>query len=1153
MSASNNFITRPVLSTVCSLLIVIVGLIAIPILPIENLPDIAPPTVKVQSTYVGADAVAVEQGVTSVLEQQINGVEKMDYITSTSSSDGVSSISVSFDSGTDGNINQVNVQNRVSLAEPQLPEEVRKSGVTVNKASNSILLVYNFVNENPDQAQYSVETISGYLDKNLTDNVKRVKGVGDVTYFGNRKIAFRLWLDPDKLVANNLSATDVVNQLRSQNRLVPAGKIGGSPAPAGQEFTFTVQLQGRLTTTQEFENIVLRSTGDGGLVRLKDVGRVELGGETYGIDAMDINGTPSVGIAIYQLSGSNAIEVSNGVKEVLGEFEKTLPVGLGVQKIYDTTDFISQSIKGVTNSLRDAVILVVLILFLFLQNWKATLVPAIAIPVALIGTFALVLAFGFSLNQLTLFGLVLATGLVVDDAITVVEDTSAKKAEGLTSVQAAIETMDELFGAVIATSLVKMAVFLPVLFFPGATGTIYKQFAATILFSIGISTFNALTFSPMLSALLLSRETKELTRHQYAIAGVTLGFIYGLFSAGNGAVAALIPLAVGALVGFIASKITGLPLRLPVAVGGAAVGLISSGVIVSNPIPVVLFTVIGFVVGGLIPVIFTNFNRFYSGFEKRYATVLDMVLKARPIVMAALGVGILLTGFAFTRIPGGFVPIEDQGYAIGFVQAPDGVSNEKTLEINRQVAEVMRSEEDISSAALFSGASLDGNAPNKGLFFIGMKHWDERPGKDHSVSAIVKRLNQKMYGAIDAGRVFVVEPPSIPGYGTGGGFEFQLLDQSSGVYSLNEFFGTAQQIMQAGNSNPILNRVYSLFSPQAPQYKIDVDRDQMASVGVDFGTAMSAFSVNFGGAYVNDTFQEGKVRRVYVQANDVSRATPQKLSSVYVGNNKGEQVPLSEFFTVKQTVGPSVIPHFNLYRSIKVEGTPNAGNSSGQAIGAMKQIFTQGNFQGLGFDWTGISREEVKAGSLAVVIFALGILAVFLVLSAQYESYSDPIIILLTVPTALLGALVFLGAAGQVLNIYAQVGLVMLIGLAGGNAILIVDLANQKMGEGESALEAAKFSAKSRLRPILMTAISSLTGFLPLMLASGAGAQSQSSLGLVVFGGLLVATFLSTLVVPVFYVVMKSLLGQADAKPPEGGDGDGGQNAQSVQATPQLS
>ena len=530
--------------------------------------------------------------------------------------------------------------------------------------------------------------------------------------------------------------------------------------------------------------------------------------------------------------------------------------------------------------------------------------------------------------------------------------------------------------------------------------------------------------------------------------------------------------------------------------------------------------------------IFTNFNRLYGGFETRYAAILDAVMKARPLVMGALALGILLTGFAFTRIPGGFVPIEDQGYAIGFVQAPDGVSNDKTLAINRQVAEVLRSEEDIAAAALFSGAGFDGNAPNKGLFFIGMKHWDERPGADHSVGAIVKRLNRTMATTIDGGRIFVVEPPSIPGYGTGGGFEFQLLDKSNGVYSLEEFFGSAQQIIQAGNSNPVLNGVRTTFSPQAPQYKIDVDREQMASLNVDFGSAMSVFSVNFGGAYVNDTFQEGKVRRVYVQADDVSRATPQRLSSIYVTNLQGEQIPLSAFFTVSRTVGPSVIPHFNLYRAIKVEGTPNEGNSSGQAIGAMRQIFQQGSFQGLGFDWTGISREEVKAGSLAVVIFALGILAVFLVLSAQYESYTDPIIILLTVPTALLGALVFLGGAGQVLNIYAQVGLVMLIGLAGGNAILIVDLANQKMGEGASAVEAATFSAKSRLRPILMTAISSLTGFLPLMLASGAGAQSQSSLGLVVFGGLLVATFLSTLVVPVFYVVMKSLLGDADAKQP---------------------
>ena len=1147
MSASNNFITRPVLSTVCSLLIVIVGLIAIPILPIENLPDIAPPTVKVQATYVGADAVSVEQGVTSVLEQQINGVEEMDYITSNSSADGVSSISVSFNSGTDANINQVNVQNRVSLAEPQLPEEVRKSGVTVNKSSTSALLVYNFINKDPSQIEYSVETISGYLDKNLTDNIKRVQGVGDVVYFGNRKIAFRLWLDPEKLAANGITSNDVVSQLRSQNRLVPAGKIGGAPAPKGQEFTFTVQLQGRLTTEKEFEDIILKTTDDGGLVRLRDVGRVSLGGEVYGIDAIDLRGNPAVGVAIYQLTGSNAIVVSDGVKEVISDFEKTLPVGLEVENIFDVTDFINQSIKGVTNSLRDAVILVVLILFLFLQNWKATLVPAIAIPVALIGTFGLVLAFGFSLNQLTLFGLVLATGLVVDDAITVVEDTSAKKAEGLTAVQAAMETMDELFSAVIATSLVKMAVFIPVLFFPGATGTIYKQFAATILFSIGISTFNALTFSPMLSALLLSRETKELNRNQYAVAGVFLGFIYGLLSAGEGAAGALVPTIVGAIVGFLASKVSGLPLRLPFAVGGAVVGVITAGI--TNVIPVVLFTAIGLLVGFFVPIIFTSFNSFYGGFEKRYSSILDLALKARPVVMAILAVGILLTGFAFTRVPGGFVPIEDQGFSVGFVQAPEGVSNEKTIEINKKVAEVLRSEPDVASAALFSGASLDGNAPNKGLFFFGTKHWDERPGMDnwivanfkklfrqepvtvdHSLSAIVQRLNQKFATQIDGGRVIVVEPPSIPGYGTGAGFEFQLLDRSSGAYSLNEFFGSAGQIIQSANANELLTRVYTLFAPESPQYEIKVDRETMASLGVDYGSAMSAFSVNFGGAYVNDTFQEGKVRRVYVQSDDINRSKPQQLTSTYVSNNKGEQIPLSEFFTIKPINGPSVIPHFNLFRSIKVEGSPAPGRSSGQAISAMKQTFNDGSFQGLGFDWTGISREEVKAGSLAVVIFALGILAVYLVLSAQYESYSDPLIILMTVPTAMLGALVFLALRGEVLNVYAQVGLVMLIGLAAGNGILIVDMANQRMQAGANALEAARFAAGSRLRPILMTAISSLFGFIPLVFASGAGARSQTSLGAVVFGGLLIATVLSLFVVPVFYVVMKTLLGQAEGQ-----------------------
>ena len=1123
MSASNTFITRPVLTTVCSILIVIVGLIAIPILPIENLPDIAPPTVKVRANYTGADAVSVEEGVTSVLEQQINGVENMDFIKSNSSSDGVSAIDVAFASGTDGDINQVNVQNRVALAEPQLPEEVRKAGVTVNKASNSILLVYNFGSENPDKIFYSAETISGLLDLKLTDAIKRVQGVGDLTYFGNRKLAFRLWLDPDKLTTFGLTSSEVVSQLSSQNRLVPAGQVGGEPSPKGQEFTFTVQLQGRLRSVEEFEAMIVRTVEDGGLVRLRDVGTVQLGGESYAVSATDLQGVPSVGLAVYQLSGSNALEVSDGVKQVLADFETSMPVGMKMEKIYDNTDFISASIQGVVNSLRDAVILVVLILFLFLQNWKATLVPGIAIPVALIGTFGLVFAFGFSLNQLTLFGLVLATGLVVDDAITVIEDTSSKKAEGLTALEAAKATMDELFSAVIATSLVKFAVFLPVLFFPGATGTIYKQFAATVIFSIAISTFNALTFSPMLSALLLARESKDPGRSAYAVAGTVIGFVYGLLAVGDGAAMVLVPTGVGALVGLVLGRLFDRPCVLPFTLGGAISGLVLVGV--SRWWPVLFFPALGLSLGWFTPVIFANFNRGYAVMEGRYAAALSWALDRRRLVMSLLAAGILCTAVAFQLIPGGFVPIEDQGYAIGVVQAPEGVSTQVTEAINDEVAAVLRTEQDITAASVFSGASLDGNSPNKGLFFFGTRNWSDRREREQNVAAIVERLNRKLAAAIDGARVFVVEPPAIPGYGTGGGFEFQLLDQSGGAYKLAQFFESAGQLVRAGNADPDLNRVYTLFAPESPQIAIDVDRDRMAALGVDFGAAMQSFSVNFGGVYVNDTFQEGKVRRVYVQAGAESRATPDKLTALYVKDQKGDQIPLAEFFTVNETVGPTVVPHFNLYRSIKIEGTPAPGKSSGQAINAMKSIFARLNPQGLNFDWTGISREEVKAGALAVVIFALGVLAVYLVLSAQYESYTDPLIILMTVPAAMLGALIFLALRGEVLNVYAQVGLVMLIGLAAGNGILIVDLANQRMQAGAAALEAARFAAGSRLRPILMTAISSLFGFLPLVFASGAGARSQTSLGAVVFGGLLVATVLSLFVVPVFYVVVKTLLG----------------------------
>ncbi len=1126
----------------CSLIIVIAGLISIPLLPVENLPDIAPSTVNVSALYGGADAVTVEQGVTNVLEQQINGVENMDYITSSSSADGRSEITVSFASGTNGDINQVNVQNRVSLANPSLPDEVRQSGVVVNKASNNILLVYNFVSEDPEKFTYSAETISGLLDQNLTDAIRRIPGVGDLTYFGERKLAFRLWLDPDKLTAFGLTSNDVVEALSSQNRLVPAGQVGGEPALKGQEFTFTVQLKGRLVSEEEFNDLIIRTTPDGGILRLRDVGRASLGGENYALTATDIRGVPSVGMAVYQLSGTNALRTSAGIKKVLDDFQSVMPVGLKMEKIYDSTDFINASIKGVLGSLRDAVMLVVLILFLFLQDWKATLVPGIAIPVALVGTFALVNAFGFSLNQLTLFGLILATGLVVDDAITVIEDTSTKKAQGgVSAVQAAMGTMDELFSAVIATSVVLFAVFLPVLFFPGATGTIYKQFAATIIFSVAISTFNALTFSPMLSALLLANPGEPPSRRTYAIAGGAIGFIYGLMAGWTGVLGTLMAVGIGLLVGYLAKLITGLPLRLPCVVGGAVSGLLLAGV--ERPIPVLLFTALGIAAGWFTPSIFRRFNALYGRLEGGYHGLLEWVLRRRGLVMTVLAGGILLTGVAFRAIPGGFVPIEDQGYALGIVQAPDGGSIQVTQRINDQVGAILRDEQDITAASLFSGASFDGNAPNKGLFFFGTRHWDDRASRDQAVGAITQRLNRRFAAEIQDARVVVIEPPAIPGYGQSGGFEFQLLDRSGGRYDLPEFSEASGQLIRAANGDPTFSRtppVRTQFSPSAPQLAIDVDRDRLASLGVDFGSAMRSFSVNFGGLYVNDTFQDGKVRRVFVQADDASRATPERLKTLYVTNNKGEQIQLSEFFRVRPIEGPNVIPHFNLYRSIKIEGEPAAGNSSGQAINAMRRIFDSQSLQGLGFDWTGISREEVKAGSLAVVIFALGILVVYMVLAAQYESYADPLIILMTVPTAMLGALIFLAVRGEVLNIYAQVGLVMLIGLAAKNGILIVDLANQRMAAGATAIEAARDAARSRLRPIIMTAISSLFGFLPLVLASGAGARSQASLGTVVFGGLLVATVLSLLVVPVFYVVVKALVGGNPEVPLSGSESTGG-------------
>jgi HAE1 family hydrophobic/amphiphilic exporter-1 len=1021
--------------------------------------------VQVSAQYVGADAQSVEQGVTSVLEQQINGVENMEFISSTSTADGASRITVSFASGSDGDINQVNVQNRVARAQARLPEAVRQTGVTVNKASTSILLVYTFTSEDPNNP-YSLETISSLLDQNLTDAIRRVPGVGDLSYFGNRELAYRLWLDPAKLTANNLTASDVTAALRSQNRLVPAGQIGAAPSPDNQAYTLTVQLQGRVRSVAEFENLILRSSADGGLVRLKDVGRVTLGGESYAVDR---------GLDPRRDQGPAGSRGAGGADPV------SVPAGLeGHPGAGDCHPGVAGGHLPVREDLR------------------------------------------LRAHQLTLFGLVLATGLVVDDAITVIEDTVNKHRQGLGALQAAKATMDELFGAVVATFLVLLAVFVPVLFFPGATGTIYRQFAATIIFSMAISTFNALTFSPMLAALLLAREDAPPSRRTYAIAGACIGFVYGIFESETGVLAALAALISGALLGFVLTTITGRPLRLACTAGGAGVALLFAGL--HSPLLTLLFAVAGGGGGWGAPWIFAHFNRIYAAAERRYHGLLEWGFSHRKLVLAGLGGGILFTAIAFTSIPTGFVPTEDQGFAIGIVQTPEGSSLQVTAAIQKRVAAILREEPEIQTSALFSGASFDGNAPNRGLFFFGTSNWSERRSPDQSVAAIVARLNRKL-SQIQEARVIVIEPPAIRGYGNSGGFEFQLLDQSGGAVTPGQFFEAAGAMIGQANGSGDFSRVFTQFSPESPQLRLEVNRDRMAALQVDYEKAMDAVSLNIGGSYINDTFTGGKVRRVYVQADERFRATPEALQKLTVENAAGKPIALAEFMRVEPVTGPSVIPRFNLYRSIKIEGVAAPGRSSGDAIQVMQGLFQRLNVNGLGYDWTGISREEIKAGALAVVIFALGILVVYLVLAGQYESYTDPLVILMTVPTAMLGALLFLSLRGEVLNIYAQVGLVMLIGLAAKNGILIVDLANQRLEEGATVLEAARSAAQVRLRPILMTAIASLAGFLPLVLASGAGARSQASLGTVVFGGLTVATVLSLLVVPVFYVAMKQLSG----------------------------
>ena len=1025
----NFFIRRPVFATVCSLLIVLAGAVSIPSLPIAQFPNLAPPTVNVGSFYIGANSQSVETSVTTVLERAINGAEGMRYINSSSTNDGSSGISAVFDLNRNLDIAAVDVNNRVSTVLGRLPGSVQQTGVTVTKNSGSFVMAIGVYAEGE---KYDPLFISNYLDIYVRDALKRVKGVGDVIIFGERKFAMRLWLDPTKLAQRGLTADDVVNALRAQNVQVAAGQVGQPPTSSTQQYQISVRAVGRLTTPEQFEAIVIKRTKDGSLIQLRDVGYAELGAESYA-SQLRFNGYPAMGIGVQQLTNANALDVAAGVKAELARLAKTFPPGLKYQIAFDTTTAVQQSIEEVLKTLGEAILIVILVIFIFLQTTRSTLIPAITIPVSLVGTFIFVNVFGFSINTLTLFGITLATGLVVDDAIVVIENVERHIQEGEhDSTKATQVAMGEVTSAVIATSLVLIAVFVPVGLFPGTTGRMYQQFALTIAFSIALSAFNALTLSPALAALLLKK--------QHA---------------------------------------------LPNAV-------------------------------------FRAFNKALGAITAWYIATLPKLERARYVVLVLFIAILGATYWVYQNVPTSFVPDEDQGYFIVVIQGPEGASLQYTAKVADRASQILASNKNIVGIFAVPGFSFGGAAPNRGLIFINLKDINQREGAGNSVQAIINSLRGPL-GSIREAYVIPFLPPSIQGLSQFGGFQFEL--QQTGAGSLEDLETVMRNFMgEAAKQQAIQPQsLFATYSARTPQFKIDIDREKAEALGVSFSDIANALQVFMGSIYVNDFDFQNRAYRVYVQAQQQFRESPRDLRQFYVRSSTGQMIPLDSVVKVNEITTASVISHYNLFRSAEIDGSAAPGFSSGQALDAMEAA-AKTLPSGYSYSWTGLSLEERQSGSTTIILFGLGLLVVYLTLSAQYESFVLPFIILLSVPLAVLGALGAQWMRGLQNDVYCQVGLVMLIGLASKNAILIVEFAEQLQQKGLPLFEAAVEAARLRLRPILMTSVAFILGVLPLVFASGAGAAGRHSVGTTVFGGMIVSTALNLFIIPILYVLVRGLL-----------------------------
>jgi hydrophobic/amphiphilic exporter-1 (mainly G- bacteria), HAE1 family len=1028
------FIHRPIFATVCALMIILAGAISIPSLPVAQFPSLAPPQVQVQSLYIGASAQVVESAVTTPLEQQINGAEGLKYMSSTSGNDGYSIITATFDLTRDPDIAAVDVQNRVNAAMGRLPNEVKQTGVFVAKSSSNFVLGAAVFSED---GRYDTSFMSNYFDVYARDPLKRVKGVADVLVFGERRYAMRLWLDPLRVASRGLTASDVVSALREQNVQVAAGQIGQPPSPAGQDFQISVRAVGRLSEPGEFENIVVKAGADGKLVRLKDVGRVELGAEAYTTD-LQFNGKDAVGIFITALSTANAIEVDRAALAELDRIAKGFPPGMTYRLAFDSTDAVRESIQDVLFTLGAAVLLVILVIFLFLEDWRSTLIPSATIPVSLIGTFAFVRLLGFSVNTLTLFGITLATGLVVDDAIVVIENIERHIKEGQRDVfKAASAAMKEVTGAVIATSLVLVAVFVPVAFFPGTTGILFRQFALTIAFSIAISAFNALTLTPALSALLLGREHGE----------------KGAF--------------------------------------------------------------------------FQGVDRGIQAVTNGYQALLRKSLGRLRLALVVFLVGLGLTYAVSRSVPRGFVPEEDQGWALVIVQAPEGASLGYTKKIGEEVQKVVAKAPEVATVFSVSGFSLGGTAPNRGILFTGLRPYAARRGAEHSAQAVTRRL-QAALGKITGALVIPVAPPTVEGLSSIGGFSYMLQDE--GGHSLEDLAKVTQEMTGKGNATPGLTALFTSFTATDPQYVVTIDREKAKAMRVPFQQVADTLQTYIGSAYVNDFDFNNRSYRVYVQADRQFRAQPSDIGEFYVRSDDGVMIPLDNLVHTQEATTPQLISHYNLFRAAEINGSAAPGYSSGDAIAAMEALSGKTLPQGFGFAWSGISLEELASRSTSAILFGLGTLVVYLTLSAQYESFVLPFIVLLAVPMGLLGALGAQWLRGLQNDIYCQIGLVMLVGLASKNAILIVEFAEQLRARGLSIVDAAVEAARIRLRPILMTSLAFILGVVPLVLARGAGQAGRHSVGTTVFGGMIAATLLNLFFIPALYVLIEGARERAGAK-----------------------